>query len=271
MRSLPAIVFVGCVLAAYCGASAAWEQIWIPAKDGAQAIRLEATLYKPAGAGPFPVVLFSHGATGRGAIPPTFPLRPHNEAAVFTRMGYVVVAPMRRGRGASGGVYRESYECDAGAAGVEDAVADTDAVMAYLRGLPFVDTSRIILAGISRGGFLSVMYAERRPAGVGAVINFVGGWHGDRCVSDFNTRAFRRAASATTVPMLWLYAENDHVFRVDSIKSFKWAFFEGGGNLEFRLYPSPQRHGHMLPKYVDVWQSDAETFLKFCCGARRLD
>ena len=56
---------------------------------------------------------------------------------------------------------------------------------------PWADASRLLMAGTSRGGFLSVVYAGERPQRVKGVVNFVGGWTGE-------TTALPRSARTTT-------------------------------------------------------------------------
>jgi dipeptidyl aminopeptidase/acylaminoacyl peptidase len=73
-----------------------------------------------------------------------------------------VVVPMRKGRGGSGGPYLEPDNSSIPTAvQVESAVED--AVGNAMRLEPWVDPARIIVAGYSRGGFLSVIYAARYP------------------------------------------------------------------------------------------------------------
>jgi len=70
-------------------------------------LTLEATLYRPAGDGRRPVLLFNHGSTGRGAVAATITMRPSVLAPFFVARSVAVLAPMRRGRGASQGVHAE--------------------------------------------------------------------------------------------------------------------------------------------------------------------
>ena len=243
---------------------AAPEQVWIAVESpGADAVKLEATLYRPPGNGPFPLALVSHGSTGGGAVSPRLTLRPETLAPLLVARGIVVLAPMRRGRGASGGSYDEPYGCDYGGAqrGLENAMADTDAALAYARTLPYVDSSRVLLAGSSRGGLLSIAYAQRRPGIAAGIVNFVGGWHGDTCPNDFNRYVFRRAGAAVTVPTLWLYTENDRYYSPRSIRAYANEFESAGGRVTLRVYPPQGADGHYLTRYPDVWRGDLESFL----------
>ena len=81
--------------------------------DGEQ-VKLATITYKPAGAGPFPTLIFHHGSTGRGTDPLAFsrPYDPRTLAEWFTARGWAVVLPSRRGRGGSEGLYDEGFARD---------------------------------------------------------------------------------------------------------------------------------------------------------------
>jgi dienelactone hydrolase len=244
-----------------------YEQVWIPAKTSSffgdqKAIKLEATLYKPKGDGPFPLLLFSHGSTG-GVIPATRTLRPSWLADLALERGFVVLAPMRRGRGASEGSYDESYQCDYGVqdAGVRNAIEDTDAALAYARTLPFVDASRVVLAGASRGGILSTIYAMRRPGVALGVVNFVGGWHGAQCHTGFNSTMFAEAGKAAKTPALWLYAENDRYYLPATVQGYAKAYADAGAKMQLRIFPSEGKDGHGFYFRSQEWKKDLGEFL----------
>jgi hypothetical protein len=77
-------------------------------------VTLEATLYRPAGNGPHPALLFNHGSTGGGTVAPSVTMRPSRQARFFVERGFAVLAPMRRGRGGSEGTHAEHEgTCDA--------------------------------------------------------------------------------------------------------------------------------------------------------------
>jgi predicted acyl esterase len=138
-----------------------WEEVWIPAKDskffgGVVDVKLQATLYKPEGPGPHPVLILNHGSTGPGAVPAnqTFRGDPANMKFYIGR-GFVVLLPMRRGRGQSEGSYDESYTRDfrAGQNGMKRAMEDMDAVLAFAKTLPFVDSARVVMGESLEGEF----------------------------------------------------------------------------------------------------------------------
>jgi len=264
-------------LLAACGiaTSAAWAQtveaVSIPfqasTEQPARMLRLHAFVYKPLGAGPHPVVIFSHGSAAGN---PKANIRASVQAEYFAQRGFIVVVPMRRGRGASTGVSLESEEknCDVRSwePGLRAAFEDLSAVFGYVDTLAGADASRVVLAGASRGGFLSVAYAasgERRATVVG-VINFVGGWVAqaeDDCPTDFNHASFTDFGARTKVPMLWLYGENDPFYSGESIRSYAEAFKSGGGDIRFDLVKGVPGNGHALPGHPSLWGAAVDSYL----------
>lgn len=235
---------------------------------GGKPATLEATLYRPAGKGPHPVLLFNHGSTGGGAVALSVTLRPSRQAPFFVERGFAVLAPMRRGRGASDGAHAE-YEgtCapDVLGAGLTRAIEDVDAAMVYLRAQPWADPDRILVSGQSRGGILSVAYAAERPGTVRGVINFAGGWTSQRCDEGgrgFNQATFASAGGRTRIPMLWLYAEEDGYYSAEWIRRYHEAFAQAGGVATLRVFPALGADGHRLVDRVEIWKGAADDFLR---------
>lgn len=129
--------------------------------EGGRKIRLEIVVRKPEGQGPFPVVIFNHGSTGSGKNKRfrKYALAPVSISNYFNDRGWMVVFPQRRGRGKSDGLYDEGFEPDR-----------TDVV-----------ASRMIIAGVSRGGILAITCAGQSRTRFLGAINFSGGWLGRRC------------------------------------------------------------------------------------------
>ena len=69
---------------------------------GVQRLTLEATLYRPSGPGPFPLVVLSHGTSRDPGERLGERLRYDAQSWKFVSMGFAVVIPMRRGYGHSG-------------------------------------------------------------------------------------------------------------------------------------------------------------------------
>jgi dienelactone hydrolase len=185
---------------------------------GVQRLTLEATLYRPPGPGPFPLVVLSHGTSRTPRERLGERLRYDAQSWEFVSMGFAVVIPMRRGYGHSEGDYAEGEGlCDHShfyAAGLESA-RDLLATVKYVSALPGIDPQRLVLAGHSSGGFASLILASQGLPGVRGVINFAGGRGSSErqnCSPDKLIEACGLAGRTTRVPTLWLYAQNDSYF-----------------------------------------------------------
>lgn len=242
-------------------------------EDG-KPIRLELLVQKPSGPGPFPTVVFNHGSTGRGDNPELFRRSWASSAAAayFVDRGWMIIFPQRRGRGGSGGRYDEGFEADRSRyscqpslslPGVDRAIEDLDAVMAHIRTRPDVVQSKILLAGQSRGGILSVAYAGERPDAFVGVVNFVGGWMSDRCANAvaINTATFKRGARFHR-PTLWLYGDADPFYSLSHSKGNFDAFVAAGGKGRFESYWVPgQNTGHTVITHPRLWTEHLTQYL----------
>jgi dienelactone hydrolase len=261
---------LGLASALACAQAAQAVSIPVASATGATGtvIRLEAFVYEPVGDGPHPVVVFSHGSSaGR----PKASLRARRQAEYFASRGFIVVVPMRRGRGGSTGLSLESEvkNCDiqSWAPGLQSSFEDLTAVLTYVQTLKGADASRVLLAGTSRGGFLSVAYSalgERRRILVG-VINFAGGWVAqaeDNCPTDFNHISFAEFGHGTSVPSLWLYGENDTFYSTESIHGYAEAFRAKGALLRFQVVPGVPENGHGLADHPTLWAPIVDSYLQ---------
>ncbi|RZU02214.1 dienelactone hydrolase family protein [Rivibacter subsaxonicus] len=235
---------------------------------GRTVARLEAFTYLPSGKGPFPVLVLSHGSAGGS---PKASISWKRDGRHWAKQGYLVVAPMRQGRGKSSGISPESEEKDCDVEHWHDALplsfADLDATIEYTRSLPLARQDGVTLIGVSRGGFLSVAYAAegKHRSRVRAVVNFVGGWTAqaeDQCPVDFNLAAFARYGANAKAPMIWLYGARDLFYGDDAVHQYVDAFSHAGGNLEFHFFPGVPENGHWLPSYPARWQSVVDAFLR---------
>jgi dienelactone hydrolase len=243
-------------------------------EDG-KPVRLELLVRKPEGPGPFPTVVFNHGSTGRGDNPARFrqSWSSPSLAQYFSERGWLVIFPQRRGRGASEGRYDEGFEVDRSRyscqtelslRGVDRAIEDLDAVMAHIRTRKDVVQDRILLAGQSRGGILSVAYAGERPKEFVGVVNFVGGWMGDGCANAaaINMTAFKRGARFAR-PTLWLYGERDPFYYLSHSKANFEAFTAAGGKGRFEAFSVPGHNaGHGLIAHPGLWGEHVTRYLQ---------
>jgi pimeloyl-ACP methyl ester carboxylesterase len=251
-------------------------------------IRLVTYVYRPVKNDRHEVVLFSHGSTGGLSSSPREPggsnAPPRTVVQFFVSRGYTVVAPMRRGRGESSGTYVE--ECSVftgqcttadqvtlGERGIREALLDTNAVIQQLiLGRVVPRQSKILLAGHSRGGFLSLILAGERPTLIKGVINFAGGWYGvtDRLTSAENQRRLddqkarlTRAANSAGAPTIWFYAARDPLYK-DGVPQDQLRYWqEAGGHAEFVFITQHSLpNAHLALSDLRLWEQQADAFLK---------
>ncbi len=245
-----------------------WQEIRIPVHSQVgptkgKTFELQTTVFPQTSPGKHPVVIFNHGSTGPGIIPANFVFRGGNEVTFFHSHGYIVVVPMRKGRGLSEGPDLEEDYTAPFSVELDSAIEDLHAVVEYERKQSDVDPNRIVLAGASRGGFLSVAYAGRYPTNVTGVINFSGGWFGEGmgAASDFNFEIFRQAGYDAKVPMLWLYADHDQYYSLGFVEIEFSQFREAGGHGELFEVRDIPGDGHLLSQWADRWQHKVTSYL----------
>ena len=274
---LAAILAVLSVFPGFAGdkAARAQERVMMPLTIDGEQVRLATIIYRPAGTGPFPVLIFHHGSSGGGRDPSTFgwAYDPQPLAHWFVSRGYVVALPQRRGRGGSEGVYDEGFAADRSKgytceperslAGAEHALRDIDAVTSAVLDQPFVDRTRLLVGGNSRGGILAVAWAGRHPDLPRGVVNFVGGWLGTFCAtaSTVNQRLFTMGG-AFHRPMLWLYGNHDPLYSIDHSRLNFERFRAAGGSGSFQIIDEPgAENGHMIDRLDTLWSASVDAYL----------
>ena len=138
------------------------DLIHYPTHDGRD---VPAWLYRPAGAGPFPVVLSIHGG-------PESQERANYSGfyQYLLSRGIGVLAPNVRGSTGYGKTYQKLIHHDWGGAELGDFKAAAD----YLRGLDWVDPDRLGVYGGSFGGFATLSCVSRLPEYWAAAVDIVG-------------------------------------------------------------------------------------------------
>lgn len=250
------------------------QLLLIPSSDASTSMRT--LVYRPPGAGPFPLAIISHGSSSNPQLR-SRPAGPRFEGVTswFIRHGYVVAVPQRPGHGETGGPYLEGYgSCenpDYLGAGI--AIAETiKYVVNYMTGQGFVRKSGIVLIGHSAGGWGSLAFASQNHRSLRAVINFAGGlggrsydWANRNCAPDRLIKAAAEFGRSARVPTLWLYAENDSYFGLELSAQLASAFRAYGGRAEYHLLPAPETDGHFLiyeKRAVANWGKLIDAFLR---------
>ena len=233
---------------------------------------LEALFIRPSDTGRYPLVLLAHGSPRSPADRPNMtPLMLLPQAVEFARRGFAVVIVMRRGYGGSDGGWAEAYgSCNnanyiaAGTAGA----ADLKTTLEFVSHRPDVDPTRMIAVGVSAGGFATVALTADPPPGLVAAISFAGGrgsMESDKiCAPDHLIAAFRAFGQRSRIPMLWVYAANDHFFGPALAQQFKAAFTGAGGSVELISAPAYGNDGHLLfsPPGIPQWTPYVDEFLQ---------
>jgi dienelactone hydrolase len=245
-------------------------------------IEMVTQLFKPEGRPPFPVVVFSHGRAA-DAIDRAKLVRPvpTSQVRYWLSKGFAVVAPIRPGYGKTGGADAENSGTSFDASGqcrsrpVFSTTADAGkkAVRATLEWLPsqaWADSHKVILVGQSVGGLVTVASGAEHFEGVLGYINFAGGSGGNparspgrSCGPEQLTALYAEAGKATTVPNLWIYAENDQYWGPEVPKEWHAAFAAGGSPTRFvHAPPVPDGNGHGLSGHAQsLWAPYLEPFI----------
>ena len=234
--------------------------------------KLESLIVRPPGDGPFPLALIAHGSPRDVAQRDRFAVGSFGpQAEDMARRGWAVAVVLRRGYGSStGDVVEGAGPCGRPnyvAAGREGA-KDLRAVVESLRAKPFVDASRILIVGVSAGGFAALATAADPPEGLRAVINFAGGRGspspGVVCEDYALVRAFGAFGETARVPSLWVYAENDSYFSPGLAQRFYDAYTTGGGRAELIVVGPFGDDGHSLfsRKGTAIWRPLVDDFLR---------
>jgi dienelactone hydrolase len=235
------------------------------------------TILRPAGPGPFGAIVLNHG------VAPTAQARLRESAdllmpaaEVFAERGYAVIMPLRRGFGATGGTFAE----DAGSCldpnylrGEAAAADDIMAAWNFARRLPYVDGSRMILAGQSAGGVAALFAAgTRAPEGLVAVLAFAAGRGGDPvrhpgvpCALEPLAKVFADLGRQVKVPVLFHYAANDLYFNVSTSQRWFEQFNAGGAPAQYVLQPPFSKNGHYIfsdHSGARYWVPAVERFLR---------
>ena len=269
MKSLLALLLLALSLTAR--AAALDESVMrVPVLKGSEQAFIEVTVFRPAGKGPFPLVVISHGSPrsanerrswGRIRFPA--------QSEAFVAMGYAVIVPTRRGYGKSEGEWAEGYgTCsnpDYYAAGMEGA-RDIRAAVDAVRHEPWADAKHVVLVGQSAGAFASVAASSQPFEGLIGVVNFAGG-RGSQgpdtvCAESHLVEAMSRYGSRSRVPSVFIYSSNDRYFGPSLARRMHEAFVKSGGNAEFIEAPESGIDGHgYFSRNVDDWTPRVSSFL----------
>lgn len=236
--------------------------------------QIPVTVFKPAGDGPFPMVVLNHGrATSREKMAQPTRFRYEQQARYFVGKGFVVMVPTRVGYGETYDGFDPESNGGCSQPRIEPmSVAASDQVLAvadFARDLPYVDASRWWVVGQSVGGLTSVATVWRKPPSLQGAINFAGGTGGDpvgrpghSCAVAQIGALWKTKAALAQVPMLWLYWENDLFWGAQAPRDWHRAWLDGGGQAEFHQLAPVGQDGHSGFSFdMDRWVPLVDAFL----------
>ena len=223
---------------------------------------LRGFLYKPLGNGPFPTILYNHGSKRKPGWKPEL-------GEFFSSKGYLFFVPHRRGHGRSpSDSFVESLYAEGASGRIalhETHLEDQLAALAYLKQRSDVDLNKIAVAGCSYGGIQTVLAVEAnadQKLGLRVAIDFAGGAKSWKSLTlrDRMIRAVRK----TTIPVLFIQAENDYdlgpsrtlAAELEQLgKPHKLMIFPPYGNTH------ADGHGVFCSRATNVWGAEVLSFL----------
>lgn len=238
------------------------EEIVMVKKPGVFGAELETTLFRPAGEGPFPLIVVNHGKESGN---PRFQARARYSVAAreLVRRGYAVVVPMRQGFSKSGGAYIGGG-CNVESNGRVQA-EDVAAAIAHYAARSDIDARRVVVFGQSHGGFTTLAVGALALPNVAGLVNFAGGLRQEGCngwelgLAD----AVAGYARSTTVPSLWFYGDNDSYFTPETWRRMHAQYVAAGGKARLVAFGPFGADAHALfsaTRGVPVWLPEVGAF-----------
>jgi len=241
-------------------------------------VRLKGYLWKPAGSGPFPAILFNHGSGGDDAqhtAGRTMAQAASDLAPVFLKHGYAFFYLCRRGQGLSSdqGPFTQDLLKQAEAKGAESRkqlhyqlitgtqLDDALAGLAFLKSASDIDPKRIAIVGHSFGGMLTLFSGDNDNT-IRAEVAFAAGansWHASQELRERTFASVRKTAA----PIMLVYAAND--FDTTPGKDISAELDRLHRSHLLKIYPAigkvPDEGHNLLYLGISQWEPDVFQFL----------
>jgi carboxymethylenebutenolidase len=206
---------------------------------------MEATLYTPDGAGPFPSIIVIH--TSQGLIEAD-----RQYCARLAREGFLCIVPaFLRAYGIRQDMKEIAFTTDR-----EAIMADFRQIIGVLNGLPMARPGAVGAIGFSNGGFFSVLLAAQQQVKAG--VAYYGALMG--IMQPRAANPFLQSYTAASAPVLLLAGASDTTMGTQPVKRLDEIIKAAGAPSELVFYPDAE-HGFDRnnlrpgngPAGVDAW------------------
>lgn len=188
---------------------------------------MEATLFMPAGVGPFPSVVVLHTSQGMTEADRQY-------CARLAREGFICIAPaFLRAHG-----IRQETKMDTFTTDREAIVADLQQIIGELNRLPNARPGAVGVVGFSNGGFFAVLLAARRSIRAG--VAYYGALAG--VGQPLPANPFLQGFTASSAPVLILAGENDTTMGIPPVRRLEEIMKAAGAPHEVIFYRDAE-HG----------------------------
>ncbi len=251
------------------------ERVTFRGDDGQM---LEGDIWKPAGKGPFPTLIWNHGSFKKHGgmrserLPANELVQEPPLAKFYNSHGYLIFFPSRHGKFKSPDYTGDMLSREQDLKDHHDIVGlhefwnlDVQAAVRFIKTRSDVDTQRLIVTGYSYGGIQTLLTAER-GLGIRAAVCFA---PGAESWNDGRIRALlKQAVRNARMPIFLLQAENDASTGPSEVLG-PMLLAKGPPNAA-KLYPpygvtarNPEGDGHrgFSVRGEDVWGADVLNFL----------
>ena len=245
-------------------------------------LHLKGSLWRPAGRGPFPAVVFNHSRSDTARMNQvqlglTLEQVAQVLGPVFVKHGFVFLCPFRRGEGPSadqGQFIGDLLQREEAAKGLDarrrlqlalmttDHLQDALAGLSFLKSLSYVDARRVAVTGHSFGGQLTLLEASRDRS-VRAAVTFgaaAASWDGSPELRDRMIQALH----ALSAPVMLIQAANDYSLSPsNAMESELSRWSKPHVRKIYSAYGDTPAHGHNF-LYFDIarWEQDVFAFLE---------
>jgi carboxymethylenebutenolidase len=213
--------------------------------------RINAFLGTPEGIGKRPAIIHMHERYG--IVQHTTDL-----GEKYVKAGYVTIVPdyFSRFTGDRQALAAGNDRCDLDD---EQVLADTDAVVAYLRTLPQVDTAKIAMSGVCQTGRQPILVGAKRDYLSAAVVLYGAVYDADWKSHPLRPESIETLMQKIQCPLTAVFGELDNLIHLDNIVRMFTVLAARKKSFGIRVYPDAP-HGFLndtMPGRYRQPQSDA--------------